>query len=266
MRHTDYSPAPFLQLVSAPLLAQVRGSVLRSEPVGEEMRTEDGIRSLANTARLHTDEAALAFTLPEGRRGTFIAGRLALRAALRAAHLPTADLPILRTARGAPHLPESVTGSVTHKASLALAVIAPRPAGLDETLQHVGVDLEHRPTSADLERPSIARRILTAQELQALQDRAEDALAERESVLVHFALKEAVYKAIDPFVQRYVRFTEVELAPRPTGLASGEADVALLLPELVETDIAVRAQWHLDGDWIVATAFSTRPGKAGPSR
>lgn len=266
MRPTDRAPSPSLQLARAPLLTHLGGSVLRSEPVDDALRGDTGIQALVEAGRLHADEAALARTLPEGRRGTFVAGRIALREALREvlgegeSSLPrnTADISILRNDRGAPHLPHTVSGSVTHKASLALAVVAPRPSGSDDRLQFVGVDLEHRPTPADLGRPNIARRILTARELQSLQDRREDALAEREAVLVHFAIKEAVYKAIDPFVHRYVRFTEVELALRETGATSGAMSVTLLLPELTGTDIQVRAQWHLDGDWIVATAFSAR--------
>lgn len=266
MRHTDRAPSPSLQLARAPLLTHLGGSVLRSEPVKDALRGDTGIQALVEAGRLHADEAALARALPESRRGTFVAGRLALREALREVMgesgndgpRRTADLSILRNDRGAPALPHTVSGSITHKASLALAVMAPRPAGPNDRLQFVGVDLEHRPTPADLGRPSIARRILTARELQSLQDRREDALAEREAVLVHFAIKEAVYKAIDPFVHRYVRFTEVELALRETGATSGAMSVTLLLPELAGTDIEVRAQWHLDGDWIVATAFSTR--------
>ncbi len=73
---------------------------------------------------------------------------------------------------------------------------------------HVGVDLEHRPTARDLARPSIARRILTAPELDALAELDADPLAQRERVILSFAIKEAVYKAIDPTVQRYVQFTD----------------------------------------------------------
>jgi 4'-phosphopantetheinyl transferase EntD len=117
----------------------------------------------------------------------------------------------------------------------------------------VGVDLEHRPTARDVARPSIARRILTAPELDALSAFDADPLAQRERVILSFAIKEAVYKAIDPTVQRYVRFTEVALQFSDDGAVA----VSLLLPELAPEEITVRAQYALDDRWIVATAVAT---------
>jgi 4'-phosphopantetheinyl transferase EntD len=128
--------------------------------------------------------------------------------------------------------------------------VAPR----DGTLQHLGIDLERRPTVAELDRPSIARKILTSREFALLEQFAGDDLAAREHTLVHFAIKEAVYKAIDPFVERYVRFTEVELDLR----SGGEARVTLHLPEPSVADVHVAAQWRFEGDWIVAAAYSLR--------
>lgn len=284
MRHHEASLAGPSRLASAPLLTQLGGSVLRSAPVDDALMSDAGIRALVEAGHLHGDEAELALAMPEGRRGTFVAGRMALRHAMRDA-IPMATetatakgaetsgllsdaslrhMAFLRTARGGPQLPSAVTGSVSHKRTLALAAIAPRHRRVPEggLLQHVGVDLERRPTTDDLRRPSIARRILTPQEIVWVQARATDPLHEREALLIHFAVKEAIYKAIDPFVHRYVRFTEVELElPFESG-DRGEAPVQLLLPELRDTDIAVRAQWHLDGDWIVATAFSTSESDA----
>jgi 4'-phosphopantetheinyl transferase EntD len=203
---------------------------------------------------LHSAEAGFARDLPAARRATFVAGREALRAALN--QLPDSgrgraypDVPILRTPRGAPLLPADVTGSVTHKTTLALATVAPRVA----SLQHVGIDLEHRPQERDLAARSVARKILTAREYDYVQQWGEDTLTGREQVLVHFALKEAVYKAIDPFVERYVRFTEVEL-----DLTGSRARVTLHLPEPSVADVRIEAGWRLEESWIVAWAESHR--------
>ncbi len=202
---------------------------------------------------LHAAEAAFARQLPVPRRASFVAGREALRAAL--AQLPADDgnafhaSPILRTPRGAPLLPVGVTGSVSHKRTLALAAVAPRIA----SLQHVGIDLERRPVEGDLSSRSIGRKVLTAREMDYVQQWGEDTLAGRECVLLHFALKEAVYKAIDPYVGRYVRFTEVELA-----LTGGRAHVTLHLPEAAVSDVRVEAGWALEEGWIVAWAESHR--------
>ena len=78
-------------------------------------------------------------------------------------------------------------------------------------------------------------------------------------MILSFALKEAVYKAIDPTVQRYVRFTEVALRFTDHGTVA----VSLLLPELGNGEIVVRAQYALSDRWIVATAVAvaaTEPG------
>jgi 4'-phosphopantetheinyl transferase EntD len=206
--------------------------------------------ALVREGRLHADEAALADLLPAARRGTFVGGRLAMREALRQCLTDAVPLPaIVRSARGAPLVPPGLVGSISHKHRMALAVVAPRTGAM----RHVGVDLERRPTAHDLARPSIARRILTAVEHAALEAATTDALERRERTLVYFAIKEAVYKAIDPFVGRYVRFTEVELV-----IGRDHADVTLLLPELSSQDVEVRAQWHCDGPWIVTSAFSYR--------
>jgi enterobactin synthetase component D len=211
-------------------------------------------------ALLHPEEAALVEAMPPARRDTFVAGRLAMRAAMGSAlaeQVPRkAFAPILRTARGAPVLPHTVAGSVSHKHDAALALMAPRGTLRSGAAMHVGVDLEHRPTARDIARdiarPSIARRILTAPELEALAAFDADPLAQRERVILSFAIKEAVYKAIDPMVQRYVRFTEVALQFADDGLVS----VSLLLPELATGQVTVRAQYSLDDRWIVATAVA----------
>ena len=75
--------------------------------------------------------------------------------------------------------PITVAGSVSHKHDAALALMAPRSAVAAGGSMHVGVDLEHRPTARDVARPSIARRILTAPELDALSALDADPLAQR---------------------------------------------------------------------------------------
>ena len=206
------------------------------------------LATLVEHGALHEAEAALAMTLPTSRRAAFVAGRVALRAAIHAVAPGTADVPLLlarpllRTTRGAPTLPAGVLGSISHKRTHALAIALAGNRG------HVGVDLEERPNATDALRPSIAPRILTVREQDALT--ALDPLAHRDATLLRFALKEAIYKAIDPIVERYVRFTEVEVDEHD----DGRADVRLLLPEFAQQFWHVVARWHRDDKWIVATA------------
>jgi 4'-phosphopantetheinyl transferase EntD len=119
---------------------------------------------------------------------TFQAGRRALCEALGEA------LEIGKSDRGAPLVPRG-HGSIAHKAGpdrvVAVAIAAPHL---------VGIDIER----ALPPRQAIERRILTPGELTRLGK-------DRRQVALMFAIKEAIYKAIDPVVRRYVGFTEVEI-------------------------------------------------------
>lgn len=214
------------------------------------------VAALTASGALHPEEAAWAATQSAGRRGTFVAGRLALRQAMRAHGVPEGEqqVPIGRSERGAPLLPTRIAGSLSHKATQAMAVVATREA----PLLHVGVDLERRPTAHDMARPSIARRILTDAETEALAPMAGDALQHREFVHLHFAIKEAVYKAIDPLVQRYVGFREVEVL----AFAGGAAEVRLHLPELQDAPLRIETQWTIEHEWIRTTAVSRSTDQA----
>lgn len=165
------------------------------------------------------EECAHAAALSPVRRREFAAGRAALRAALGL------EVAILRDDRGAPVLPAGYVGSISHKGELAAGLVA-RDDGA-----RIGVDLE----LAAPPRQPIERRILTPRE--------QVAIAGREITLA-FAIKEAIYKAIDPFLRRYVGFTEVELALG----AGGACTVASALP------VAIEAWWcEHAGHWL-ATA------------
>jgi len=179
----------------------------------------------AALARLAPAEQHRARELGDVRRREYVAGRTALHLALA-----TEDA-ILSDERGAPILPAGWVGSISHKRALAAALVA--PAGLGQ----IGVDLEH----AGAPRQDIARRILTAREQAALPDRGP-------AVTLRFAIKEAIYKAIDPYVRRYVGFTEVELE-----ITGDAVIVATALPFAIEASFCAHA-----GHWL-ATARA-RPG------
>jgi len=177
----------------------------------------------AALAALPAAERARAAALAERRRAEYVAGRTALHLAL-----PTAE-PILSDDRGAPILPAGWVGSVSHKAAWAAALVAPVGAG------QLGVDIE----LAAPPRGDIARRILTEGEQAQLPDRGR-------AVTLRFAIKEAIYKALDPYVRRYVGFTEVELA-----LAGDEVAVTTSLP------FAIEATWREHAGHWLATARAT---------
>jgi 4'-phosphopantetheinyl transferase EntD len=209
----------------------------------------DGPTEGERPALLHPYEWTMAATMSRARRPTFVAGRIALRAAALAAAPSVVVPPLLVDHRGAPQLPRGVLGSISHKRTRAIAI------ALAGTHGFVGIDLETRPHARDAHRPSIAPRILTAREQDQIH--ALDPLAHREATLLRFALKEAIYKAIDPLVQRYVGFTEVELDVHD----DGAVDVHLMLPEFAHVAPAVHAQWFAEDAWLVALA-RCRPGHA----
>lgn len=180
----------------------------------------------ADPARLPPAEQVHARTLAPLRRHEFVAGRIALHEAL-------ADwtTPLFADERGAPVLPPGWVGSVSHKRERAAAIVVRAGAGW------VGIDLER----AAPPRLDIARRVLTPREQAALADL--DADARGRAVTLRFAIKEAIYKAVDPHLRRYVGFTEVELA-----LAGTACRVTSELP------LAIDAAWcEHDGYWL-ATA------------
>ncbi|HEY7371276.1 MAG TPA: 4'-phosphopantetheinyl transferase superfamily protein [Polyangia bacterium] len=159
---------------------------------------------------LHADEIAFVHASSAGRRRSFFGGRVALRAAMAALGAGAADgaRAILSTPRGAPAMPPGFVGSVSHKRELAVAIVARAEPTPQVT---VGVDVE----VARALRADIAPRVLTPAERAALSDLTGD--ARDAAVLVRFALKEAIYKALDPWVQRLVSFQEVEIVAAPEG-------------------------------------------------
>lgn len=174
----------------------------------------------AALAALPAAEQHRAGQLGPVRRREFVAGRTALHLALGA------GAPILSDDRGAPILPPGWVGSISHKGALAAALVAPAGQG------HLGVDLER----AAPPRTDIARRILTPREQAALPDRGR-------AVTLRFSIKEAIYKAVDPYVRRYVGFTEVEL-----DLTGDAARVTTELP------YAIEATWREHAGHWLATA------------
>jgi 4'-phosphopantetheinyl transferase EntD len=161
-------------------------------------------------ADLHPDEAAFAATLRGYRQVGFVGGRLALREARHALGAPIG--PSLPDDRGAPSMPPGFVGSVSHKRTLAVAIAARDVEGI------VGVDLEDRAPA----RLRIADRVLRPPEVEALAAIAGDDPDEVErrrwqALLLRFSIKESIYKAIDPFVRRYVGFLEAEVHPDNQG-------------------------------------------------
>jgi 4'-phosphopantetheinyl transferase EntD len=185
-------------------------------------------------------ERAALGALPPRRRRTWVGGRLALRHALAAegaAESAAVVGAIASDDRGAPQVPRGFRGSIAHKDEIAVA-LAKRDDGWT-----LGVDVEAaRPLGLGL-----ARRILRAEELASL-DAIDDAPARGLELLRRFAAKEAIYKAIDPHLRRWVGFLEVGLA--------GSGGAYAVAPSLgaAEPRLVVEARAIDAGDVVIAVA------------
>ncbi len=201
------------------------------------------------------DERALLETFTMRRRRTWVGGRLALRRAL--GHAERAGSPglsafatssaILCDDRGAPSLPPGVVGSIAHKDPIAVAIAAPLgPRAARGSSHRVGVDVELaiRPLSLRL-----ASRILCPDEAAQLLTGTDDERSR--ALLMAFSAKEAIYKAIDPFVRRYVGFHEVKLRGDPS-----RYDVEPLLASGEGLDVEARA--FVAGEVVIAVARACR--------
>ena len=202
-------------------------------------------------AQLHPDERDHAAGLSPGRRPGWVAGRLALRAALADLGGDTGSIlagAILVNDRGAPALPQEVAGSISHKATLAVAWATP-PGWA------VGIDLE----LVTPQRYDLGNRILGPAEQERLLAVPEERRAWE--VLWAFSAKEAIYKAIDPFVRRRVGFHEVEV----TRAADGRGDVASHLTG-GEGPFDIELVWVVRDAWIITAARVRRrhPPSASP--
>ncbi len=152
-----------------------------------------------DASELHDVERAEADRNKPRRRRELVAGRTALRRALRAAGW-SGDRPLLPGEQGRPELPQGFSGSITHKDGLVLAVAAAIVDG-----RTIGVDSE---VLGERPRVGIASRILRPPELARWKAGGEA----WPDLLEYFSLKEAIYKAAHPHLPRYIRFDEAEIA------------------------------------------------------
>jgi len=203
--------------------------------VGVTLPEENAAIAAMAAERLRPEEREAAAALGPVRRRGWVGGRVALREAL--ARIGKTAPPILADERGAPRLPPGTTGSISHKEHVAVALVAMEEAG------KVGVDVEiDAPRGRD-----IAAKVLRPEELAELGGMGEEERAR--AVLLRFSAKEAVYKALDPYVKRYVGFLEIAVALKEDG--TGE-----VTPHLREGEgaFAFEVLWMKREGLIVTTA------------
>lgn len=189
----------------------------------------------------HTDFADLMLDFPTSIKGAvvkrqaeYLAGRYLARLAMQQSRLFNPYPPQLGIGRlRAPTWPKVVTGSITHHQYKACAVVLTQPLSAQN---FVGIDTELWLT--EQQSIEIAESIHNSAELQILVS-AGFTNAQATSLL--FSAKEALFKAICPFVGEYFGFEAAELKA-----CSGGADTAA---------INRRSGWlqlQLATDWVIA--------------
>jgi 4'-phosphopantetheinyl transferase EntD len=192
---------------------------------------------------LHTEELAHMCSLPARRAASWGAGRLALREAASRAGL-LLDRPVFSTPRGAPSIPLAFSASISHKQSgdqvHAVAIVC-------DGRWSVGVDLE----IVEPSRRSIEKVVLTRGEIMEMEALPGD--TRWFETLLRFSIKESIYKAIDPFVGRYVDYLDLSVFPGPGGRVEVRWENR---PAGLPSD--VEARWEQFEDRILTTARVAR--------
>jgi len=189
---------------------------------------------------LHPGEFSFAATLPPRRASTWIAGRLAIREAMRCIG-ETGESPVMSYPRGAPVLPPGISGSISHKTDPDLVTAAALVAARDH--QAIGVDIEF----ADRLRGQIGTAVLTGEEILQIDSLPPDKRSFE--TLMRFSIKEAVYKAIDPFLHRYVDYKEISVFPDDDGKVKIQWH-----PAPPASPGKIEARWRVRDGLIITTA------------
>ena len=156
------------------------------------------------------------------RQTEFLAGRLCARAAVLQLD-GTLATPGIGEDR-APVWPDHIAGAITHSNGRAAALVA-----LKSEWQGLGIDLEN--LLSDERARRLAKEILTPDELQRMAAGSAEDLALL--VTLTFSLKESLFKALFPLVQKRFYFEHAEVL---SWSKDGHARLRLL------TELS--AQWH----------------------
>lgn len=202
-------------------------------PIGTVMGADcPGIPPESVLTLLHDEERQIASQRNGDAKRQWVAGRYCLGTALRAHGL---SLPVLSGPRGKPLIDAGVAISISHKRAMSVAVATTVFAG-------VGIDLEH----IDGGETALARKILTKKE------RARPVVLSARDVTLHFALKEALYKAAPDSDQIDMEFTDIT-AEVPGELRSERTWINI--PVRVHgSSFDYRAYILTRGQWVLAVA------------
>lgn len=143
-------------------------------------------------ALLEAEAASIASPVLAVRRAS---GAVRIVARQLMGQLGYARCPLPKSETGAPIWPAGIVGSLAHDDRVAVAAV-----GMQRSAGGVGIDIE----PAVRLPPDMLELILTPQELSRIADAP---LGGR----LHFAIKEAVYKAVYPLDRLFLEFSDIEV-------------------------------------------------------
>lgn len=184
------------------------------------------------------------------RQRGYVAGRHCASMALTRYGSSAAQNAVETGAFGAPLWPAGVTGSITHSAKVALAVVASR-----HRWRSVGIDCEpviEASTAAD-----VADRILPEQRDIVWIGEWHRTLSFEETLTIGFAAKESIYKCLNPVVNEFFGFDAVRL--QSIDMARGIAHFVLLraLSEAFVPDTPLTVHFSLEHNHVFAASGLT---------
>lgn len=184
-------------------------------------------------AMLFPEEEACVGRAVESRRREFVTGRACARAALAKLGQPAEAIP--SGARGAPHWPQGIVGSITHCDGYRACAVA-----REGDLRTIGVDAEPDAPLPD----GVLGDIAMPEERLWLQDLALEAPGVSWDRLL-FSAKEAVYKAWFPLARRWLGFEDAVVE---IDRASGTFSARLLVPGPTVEGVSLTG---FSGRWLV---------------
>lgn len=144
---------------------------------------------------------SLSFAV-EKRQLEFLAGRYAARQAIGALCDGTIEVPDIAVGHmGAPLWPNELTGSISHSAGVAVCVVAKK-----EDTPFIGIDVE---TCVNAEEAQQIAGLTANQFEQRVLEQYAFELKVGTTLL--FSAKESLFKAICPFLHRYLEFDSARL-------------------------------------------------------
>jgi 4'-phosphopantetheinyl transferase EntD len=167
----------------------ILGDLVRGLPL---VSREGDPRAIGPAASVWPEEREAVRRAVPKRQNEYFATRHLARLALAELTVPAG--PILNHEDRSPRWPPGVLGSLTHTDVWCGVAVAKS----EQTLRSVGIDMERLGSVS----PEVAARIFSQWELSH---------AKGGDLAIRFSAKEAFYKAIYPFVGRYVGFGEVEI-------------------------------------------------------